>query len=597
VLAAPLARVKSYVGLVALFSLLLASVGVAQNVSAWLKQITPETAILRCIGLRPREIFCIQLAQLALIALGGSIMGAVFGVVFPRILMQARPAFLPIALSFADPVTPALAGLVMGVLLPLSFSLPALLSVWNVSPARVLRLDAAPLKTPALARACTVLGAFAAAFLAAREASGQPRLALGFVVSCSALVLLLAGAARLLARLGSYLPRKNLPALVWQAVGAFARPHAGTTGSVVALGLGTFVIVAISLLQGIVGDELDHVLPAGAPNVFLLDLQPAQWPPVQKLFEQAGARHIVSTPLVSARLSAVNGRAVTELVQERAGNPNARGSAHWVLTREQRIASMRELPADNRIVAGSLWSDPHASELSLEVGFARALGAELGSVLSFDIQGVLVDLRVTSLRTLNFRSFALNFFMVAEPGALAEAPHVVLAGVRMQGRSEQHVQDQLAASYANVTMVRVENMIQRAEGALHDAALAVRVLGSFAIMTGLLILAGTIAATQRTRAREAALLKALGVHRAKIIAMVAVEHAVSGVLAGTLGAVVGYLLTTFLATHLLDLSTPASWLTCFSGVLCIVAMSVITGLAASIRTLVVRPLEVLRASL
>src|SRR5262249_9389191 len=160
-----------------------------------------------------------------------------------------------------------------------------------------------------------------------------------------------------------------------------------------------------------------------------------------------------------------------------------------------------------------------------------------------DIQGVPLDFKVTSLRTLDFRSFAMNFFLVAEPGSLDEAPQIILGGVRLPAAQEQPLQDRLAERFPNVTVLRVQGLLQRASGILDQLALAVRLLGSFAVFTGLVILAGAVAGSELTRAREAALLKALGVSRLRVVTMFAIEYALKGAVAGTLGALGGYLLT------------------------------------------------------
>jgi putative ABC transport system permease protein len=590
----PLQRAQRYFGLVALLSLLVASVGVAQIVSTWLSQAAPQTAILRCLGLRPREVALLYLGHLLLLALLGSCLGAAAGAALPALFVRAQPELFPIELTFGSPWQPALRGIALGVGVSLLFSLPALTSVWKVPPARVLRSEAAPLRAPPLVRALAAVLALGAVFAASLLQSGRLDLALAFAAGVAGLAALLWLGARGLSWAVGRLPRGRLPALIWQGAAALGRPGAGTTGSVVALGMGTLVVVGIALLQGILGREIDQALPPDAPSVFLLDIQPDQWPEVQRMARAAGAQRIVTAPVVTARLAAIDGHTVEELVQQRPGDPNARTRAHWVLTREQRITIMRELPADNRIVAGALWSDPAPNELSVEVGFAQSLGAKVGTVLTFDIQGVRMDFKITSLRTLDFRTFAMNFFVVAEPGPLDQAPQILLGGVRLPVAAEQGLQDELAAKFPNVSVMRVQGLLKRAGGILNQVALAVRLLGSFAVITGLIILAGSIASTQLRRAREAALLKTLGITRPRIIAMFALEYALSGAVAGTLGALGGYLLTAFLASQLLDLSTPPSWQTCLVAVAGAIALSILAGLAASSRALVVRPLEVFR---
>jgi putative ABC transport system permease protein len=579
----------------ALLSLLVAGVGVAQIVSTWLAQAAPRTAVLRCLGLRPSELAALYLGQVGLFSLLGSGLGAALGAALPRLLLHQHPELLPVAVVPSIPLVPIARGVSLGVSVALLLSLPALSAVWKVPPLSVLRAEAAPLRAPrpivlgggALAGLCV----FGAAWLESQRIA----LALGFAVGLGALALLLWGGAHGLFAALSRLPRGRLPALVWHGLAAVGRPGPGTHGSIVALGMGTLVMVGVALLTGILNQEIAQALPPDAPNVFLVDIQSDQWPEVQRLAKESGARRVVSTPVITARLAAVDGHSVEQLVQEHPGDPNERDRTRWMLTREQRLTFMRELPADNRIVEGALWQDADPSELSMELGFAQSLGAKLGSRIRFDVQGVPMEFKVTSLRTLDFRSFAMNFFMVAEPGALDAAPQVILGGVRLPGASEQLLQDRLAAAFPNITVLRVQGLLQRASSILNQLALAVRLLGSFTVVIGLVILAGAVASGELTRAREAALLKTLGITRARVITLYALEYALKGALAGSLGALGGYLLTAFLARQLLDLSTPPSWQTCLLGFASAIVLSVIAGLLASARALLVPPLEVLRA--
>jgi putative ABC transport system permease protein len=594
-LRAPLAQAQRYFGLVALLSLLVAGVGVAQIVATWLAHAAPRTAILRCLGLRPREVAALYLAQVLLLALIGSLIGAVLGASLPRLVLLQRPDLLPLAITPGLPLWPMLRGIGLGVFVALLLCLPSLSSVWRVSPLQVLRSEAEPLPAPRSVRFGSSFLAISAVFAAAWLVSEKALIALGFAAGVGGLALLLWLGALGLAAAVRRLPRARLPPLIWQGMAALGRPGAGTRGSIVALGLGTLVVVGVALLQGILNHELAQALPRDAPSVFLVDVQPDQWPEIQRLCREAGAERLTSTPVITARLAAVDGRSIEQLVQQQPGNPNERDRSRWMLTREQRLTFMRNLPPDNRIVDGKLWQDPDPNELSMEQGFAQSLGVKVGSRVRFDIQGVTMDFKVTSLRTLDFRSFAMNFFLVAEPGALDEAPQIVLGGVRLPAAAEQGLQDRLAQAFPNVTVLRVQGLLKRAAGILDQLALAVRLLGSFAVLTGLVILAGAVASSELTRAREAALLKTLGITRLQVVSMFALEYALKGALAGSLGALGGYLLTAFLASQLLDLHTPPSWLTCLLALLSAVVLSVVAGLLASVRSLLVRPLEVLRA--
>ncbi|HEX6243715.1 MAG TPA: ABC transporter permease, partial [Polyangiales bacterium] len=506
-LRAPLAQAERYFGLVALLSLLLAGVGVAQLVSSWLAQAAPRTAVLRCLGLGPRQVAAMYLAQVGLLALIGSVLGAAIGASVPALILAQRPGLLPVPITLHVPWLPIARGVGLGVAVALLLSLPALTAIWRVPPLAVLRSEAEPLPAPRRIVMFSAALALAGVFGGALLVSERVRVAAGFSAGLALLSLLLWYAARGLSLGVRRLPRGRMPPLLWHGLSAVGRPAPGTHGSVVALGMGTLVVVGITLLSGILNREIAQALPPDAPSVFLVDIQPDQWNEVQRIARESGAQRLISTPVITARLSAVDGRSVEQLAKERPGDPNERDRSRWMLTREQRLTSMRALPADNRLVEGSLWSDPgEPNELSLEVGFAQSLGARLGSKVRFDIQGVELEFTVTSLRTLDFRSFAMNFFIVAEPGALDEAPQIILGGVRLPAAAEQTLQDRLAAAFPNITVLRVQGLLQRASGILNQLALAVRMLGSFAVAVGLMILAGAVAASQLTRAREAALL-------------------------------------------------------------------------------------------
>jgi len=270
------------------------------------------------------------------------------------------------------------------------------------------------------------------------------------------------------------------------------------------------------------------------------------------------------------------------------------GDRRWALTREQRLTYMADLPADNRVVAGRLWSDPAHPEVSVEEGFAHDLGVGLGSVLTFDVQGVPLNLTVTSIRTVDWGTFGINFFLVVEPGVLDAAPQQRLATVRLPAGATQAVQDRLAALYPNVTLVQIRQILEKIVAVLERIALAVRFLGGFTVLAGIAILAGAVSAAAARRGREVALLKTLGFTRAGVAAVFSVEYAAVGLVAGALGAIGGGVLAWAVLTRGMELEWswfPLPFAVALAGM---VVLSVAGGLAASTNALRRRPIEVLR---
>jgi putative ABC transport system permease protein len=265
-----------------------------------------------------------------------------------------------------------------------------------------------------------------------------------------------------------------------------------------------------------------------------------------------------------------------------------------VLTREQRLTWARELPADNRIVEGALWSDPTRLEVSVEQDFAADLGVRVGSELVFDVQGASVALLVSSIRTVEWESFGINFFLLAEPEALESAPHNVLAAARLDVEQERKLQSALAERASNITPIGVRAILEKVLGVLEKLALAVRVLGLFTMLTGLTILAGVASTAAVHRGREVALLKTLGLTRAGVARLFGVEFALIGLVAGAIGASAAFALAWVFLERVVELGADLPWPMLGVATLLTALASAVCGLAANFRTLASRPIESLR---
>ena len=586
-----LSRAERFLGLVALLSLLLGGVGVAQTVRAWVAGRLDAIAIWRCLGLRPREVLALYLGQTAVLGALGSLAGCVAGLAVQWIVPSFLGDLVPAGAGRTIEWMALARGLGLGLGVALLFSLPPLLATRRVPPMRVLRHDAEPVPTPRWIAVATAAVLLAGVWLFAALQARSPRLGAEFAAGAVAATLALAGAGVALARLVGRAPRRWSRVWVRHGLAALARPGASTTGAIVGLGLGVLVVLGMSQVERQLAAQIDRELPRDAPTAFLVDIQPDQWQGVRNLLKSAGATGVDSVPVVMARLAAVDGVSADELAGRSPGERDRR----WALTREQRLTYLQQLPADNRVVEGALWSDPHKAEVSLEADFAKDIGARLGSRLRFDIQGVPLELTVTSLRTVKWETFGINFFLVVEPGVLEEAPQFRLAVARLPQGGEQQVQDRLAAGYPNVTMLQTRNILERIASIVRRIGLGVRFLGGFTVLAGIAILAGAVSAGSARRGREVALLKTLGMTRRGVAGVFATEYALIGAVAGAIGAAGGGVLAWFVLTRGMEVSwrlEPAAYAAAVVGA---AALAVVAGVAASLRALRRRPVEALRA--
>lgn len=588
-----LRRVEEYLGLVALLSLLLGGIGVSQIVRAWLAGRTQGVAVLRCLGFRAREIAAMYLGHVALLAVAGCLVGGLAGVGLPWLVRAWAPELFQGAEPALFQPWAFVRGVALGLFVATLFSVPPMTAVWRVPPAAVLRAEAVPLPVPRTVRYGAPLLLALGVFVSAWIQGGDPEPAAWFSAGLLVLAALLYGGARLAAALSARLPRGRFGPYLEHGLAALSRPGSGSSGAIVALGLGVMVVLAMWLIEDRLDDALRTALPEDAPSVFLLDVQPDQWDGVHTALVDGGASSIDAVPVVMARIRAIDGVPVAELSGRRGEDGRRRSS--WAYTREQRLTWMDELPEDNVVVDGALWSDPERAEVSLEADFADDLDVGVGSTLSMDVHGVPLELAVTSVRTVDWQSFGINFFFVVEPGVLEGAPHFRLAAARLEPPAKEiALQNELAAAFPNVTLLRVRPILDKLAGVLERLAFGIRALGSFTIVTGLVILAGAVGTTALRRAREAALLKTLGVTRGGVTRLFALEYALSGLVAGLLGAAGAFVLAWAFLEHLAELDARLPYVALPIAALASALLAMLSGLSASLRALAARPLDTLR---
>lgn len=582
-------RAEQFLGLVALLSLVIGGAGIAQASRAWLRGRVDAIALLRCLGLRPADVLVLFLCLACALGLTGAGLGVVAGLA----LLRVAPPFLEglvegVTVTAWQPVAAA-QGLGLGLLTALAFSAPTLLELLRVPALRALRSSAEPPPPRRGARIALVAGLLIAGLAGASIQAGSLQRGAAFVGVLVVTTLALMGAALLAARAMSRLSPSSGRAWLRLATGAASRPGSGMLSASVALGLGTLVVLTVLLVQAGLRQELMARLPVGAPSTFLLDIQPPQWPGIRDLLAREGATDVLSTPMLVARLRSIDGRDVLELAKE-----GREGRSEWALTREQRLTWWRDLPEDNEIVAGALWSDPARAEVSVEEEFAEDLGLKVGTEIEIDVLGVPMTLVVTSLRKVEWRTFRINFFLVVEPGVLEEAPHSVLAAARLPEGREEAVQDELVALAPNVTAIPIRDALNRFEQVVTRMSSGVRAVGGFSVVAGLAILAGAVAAGASRRGTEIALLKALGMTRREAAGMLVAEHAALGLVSGVIGAAGASALSWIVLVRVMELPFHLRPGLLGLTVLGVTVLAAACGTLVSARALQARPIEALR---
>jgi putative ABC transport system permease protein len=359
-----------------------------------------------------------------------------------------------------------------------------------------------------------------------------------------------------------------------------------------AVGLGAFLVIATQSLQQNLVREFDPASRAALPNMFLIDVQTDQKAGVEALVEQATGERPTLVPTVRTRLAAINGQSIDVDDKERRAQ---RG----MLAREYVVTYRPQLEANETIVAGKFWDATPAAEpeVSIEEGMRGLAGLELGGTITFDITGRRLTARVTSIRRVDWRNSRTGFLILFRPGALENAPQMLIAPINgPTGEVERgRFQRALLDKYPNVSVIDVADILRAVTRILNNVMLAVSFIGGFVLLSGVLILVGSIAMTKWQRIYEAAVLKTLGAKRKVLLAIMLAEYGLLGLTAGTVGTLAALALSYALSRYVFDLRwTFAPWLY-LAGLVATVALVATVGALSSLDALTRKPLAVLRA--
>ncbi len=532
-----LENLATYLGLVGLTALLVGGIGVANSVIVFIRGRLDTLAILKCLGADSRQVLRVYLIQTVLLGAVGCLAGILIGGAVQWILPLVLSDLISVSLEWKPPFLPAFRGLVMGMLTVLLFSTVPLLAIRDVKPARVLRrdlaagggMDGAPDLRGRLAsgRESAWVGAGIAAGLAALTLwqAGSLDVGLLFIGILCGSMILLALAAYLLIRtlkgLGGF------GGLVWRhGLGNIHRPGNQSVLAVLSIGVGVTIILGLLLIEKSLMRQVGEHMPKDAPTFFFIDIQQDQKESFRTLLARRN-QTVELTPIVRSRLYAIDGERVSEM------DLGDRRDA-WYFQREYVLTSSSALPKDNRILEGRWWpSDPGpaVSRVSVEEEAARHLGVTLGSTLSFDVQGVLLQGVVSSIREVDWGNMSTNFYMILSPGMLSGAPTTYVGTSRSEPEQDEAVQRLVASNFPNVTSINIRHVIDTIRNVLERIALVLRFMAALTIGAGIVVLAGAIAATRHWRTRESVVFKTLGATRGILARTFAVEYGVLGLIA------------------------------------------------------------------
>ena len=586
-------RMGEFLTLVGLAALVIAGIGIGGGVTSYLDARRQGIATLKILGATSRDIARIYALQITTAALVGSLAGIAVGIAIVPLLSRALEGLLPVSSGFiVDPGAIALA-LAYGLLVALVFAAPPLLRARHFPAMALMRARVAPLARDRQAL-LLVGGGLAAIVALALLTADNPLLSGGFLAGAAAILGLLALLGLAIRKLAAALPRPRSP-IARNALANLHRPGASTGALVTALGFGLAAFVLLAAVQSAIDGNIERRVPDRAPDYFVLDIPRDRVTEFETLVKQADPEADYRTvPALRGSVLAFG----PEGAMTRTADLDDIPEGAWALRGERGLTYADEIPQGNELTAGNWWGPFYTGEplVSVDEDFAEAAGLKIGDLITFGVLGVERSARIANLRRIDWESMGFNYVFVLSPNALRDAPHNLAATIELSpGTPTGPLLRALVGAFPSASVIEVGGVLEQARAVLEQVGLATLAAASVAVLAGLAVLLGAIAAARAARTYDTVVLRVLGADRRQILVMQLIEYAA---LTGALALValgIGSLAAWLVVTRLFEFDWLPDW-GMIIGVLGLGSAAVLAfALAASLPLLRAKPAQALRA--
>lgn len=524
-----------FFNLLGFVALILGCIGVASSIHIYVQQKKSFIAVLRCIGASAWQSFNIFFIQSMVLGLLGSIAGVLLGIGIQHLVPVMFGKYIPVEISVGIAWGAVLKGLLLGIFISGIFSFLPLSDIRNIPPLSVLRSDLNNDNKFSRMKMLVILLAILFPWVFAVIQTQSIRNGTAFMGALLGSFIVLT----LVAKLIIFLVRKFFPSgwsFVWrQSLSNLFRPQNQTTVLVVVIGLGTFLVSTLLLIQHALLNQVEFMGSEERSNTVLFDIQPHQKQGVSDLVStyQFPIQQLV--PIVSTRLSKIRGKTIREIQKDTSDHiPN------WSLTREYRITYRDSLIESEKIVKGKMISEvvqPNDTIwVSISENMAETLHVDIGDEVIFDVQGVPITTYIGSLREVDWQRIQTNFIFVFPKGVLEEAPQFYVLMTRTESKAKSAAfQQELVRKFPNVSVIDLRLILQTIDQFMDKVAYVIQFMALFSIVTGLIVLAGAVSNSKYVRLRENVLLRTLGAVKRQIVQMTLLEYGYLGILAGLTG--------------------------------------------------------------
>ena len=543
-----LERLTLFLTLVGLTVLLVGGVGVANATRAYLDRKIGVIATLKCLGASNAIVFRTFFLQVMVLAVAGIGLGIVVGALVPAFTVRLLEPLLPVTVRFAVFPQPLLLAAVLGLLTTLTFAVWPLARAGVVPAGALFRNLVVPARMrPPLPYLLSSLAAGSALAALAVVTASDRMFALAFVGGSVALLMVFLGAGVAVMAGARRIRGIRRPSLRL-AIANLHRPGASTLSVVLSLGLGLTVLITIALIEGNFGRRILQEIPDRAPAFFVIDIQRDQIEDFSRIVEGAdGFQALQDVPMLRGRIVGIGGAPAREAA--------VANESRWALRGDRGVTWAVAAPENSPVVAGAWWPEDYdgAPLISFDVETARGFGVGIGDTLTVNVLGREIEGTIANLRQIEWDNLGINFLMIFSPGVLEGAPFSYLATVYADAAAEDRIERDVTDAFSNISAIRVRAALGAIGRLVGQMGNAVRATASIALIAGILVVGGAVAAGHRRRVYDAVVLKVLGATRGWVLGAFLIEYGLLGVLTAVIAGVAGTIAAWAVVTYVMEI--------------------------------------------
>ncbi len=582
-----------FLNLVAFVALLLGCIGIASSIHIYIKGKLRSVAVLKCLGASRKQTFLIYLIQIAIIGFLGGIAGTGLGLILQQTFPLILADLLPIEVQITFVSGAIVMGIILGLVMSILFALYSLIGTFYVSPLQTLRVQENESGTSRKAGLITLLLIFLFIFGFSYWLLQDWQHSLSFVGGVIITFGILAGVSRLFIFLIKKFFPKNAGFIARQSLLNLFRPNNQTLILVLAIGLGTFLMSTLYFTRDMLLAEASLDQQANSPNLILLDVQTEQAKDVAQTVKNQNLPVLENIPIVTMRVAELKGRSSQELKNDSTSTING-----WILNHEFRTTYRDSLISSEELISGEWIPNYNGSEIvpiSVSEDFSKDAEVTTGDTINFNVQGVIMQTEVASIRKVDWSRMQLNFSIVFPQGILEDAPQfrILTTKANAEGDSAE-LQQKLVSRFPNISVIDLRQVLSVLEDILGKIGWLINFMAFFSIITGVIVLIGAVRTSKYQRIKESVLLRTLGAKGKQIYKIVALEYLYLGLLGSLTGILLSLLSTSLLAWFLFESIFVPSLIPFLIILPAISILVLLIGLSNSVAVVKSPPLQILR---